>query len=225
MIEDLFPRIIPLFPLPGTILFPGTYLPLHIFEPRYREMVEDVLETKSEDARLIGMVMLKENWEDDYYRNPPIFPMGCAGRIVQAKRLDDGRYNIVLYGYARFIVKEQFHDKNYRRGWVQPIEPTPEKERRLPDSLREDLVSALNRYAKLRGWEKQIETVLGMKMDDDRLVQVLSSELGLTAVEKQFLLEADDLTRQGRRLTEFLRFMSAEYLFRKEANRPSDPIN
>jgi len=220
MTQDRLPKTIPLFPLPATVLFPKTYLPLHIFEPRYREMVEDALNNSAEWARMIGMVLLKENWEKNYYGNPPIHPIGCVGQIMQVHRLNDGRYNLVLYGQDPFLVKKQFYDKRYRRAWIEPFRPAGEPVATLPNILRGELVRLLKTYAHLRGWEKQINTLLEMQLDDERLVQLLSSELDTTPIEKQFLLESEDLEQQSRRLIDLIGFMTEEYRSRKEANRP-----
>lgn len=223
MALDSIPQMVSLFPLPSTVLFPNTYLPLHIFEPRYREMVRETLEA----SRLIGMVLLKENWEKDYYGNPPVHLTGCVGRIVQVQRLDDGRYNIVLYGLEKFTVKGEVYSKSYRQAWIEPVRRVAgtATATALPESHRAELVSCVKVYAQLRGWKNQIQTVLDMPIDDERLVQVLSSELDLTPIEKQFLLEAEDLVRQCRRLIEFIGFMTAEYRSRKETNRPMDAGN
>jgi Lon protease-like protein len=220
MAQDRLPKPIPLFPLPATVLFPKTYLPLHIFEPRYREMVEDALNDSEERARMIGMVLLKENWEKDYYGNPPIHPIGCVGQIMQVHRLNDGRYNLVLYGQDPFRVKKQFYDKSYRRAWIEPFRPAGDSVAKLPNLLRSELVRLLKSYAQLRGWENQINTLLEMQLDDERLVQLLSSELDTTPIEKQFLLESEDLEQQSRRLIDLIGFMTEEYRSRKEANRP-----
>lgn len=220
MTPDPLPKTIPLFPLPATVLFPKTYLPLHIFEPRYREMVEDALNDSPETARMIGMVLLKENWEKDYYGNPPIHPVGCVGQIMQVHRLNDGRYNLVLYGQDPFRVRKQFYDKSYRRAWIEPFRPTDDAVAPLPRFLRSELVRLLKTYAHLRGWENQINTLLEMQLDDERLVQLLSSELDTTPIEKQFLLESVDLDQQSRRLIDLIGFMTEEYRSRNEANRP-----
>ena len=90
----MLPSEIPIFPLPNVVLFPSALLPLHIFEPRYRAMVADALESE----RLIGMVMLRPGWESHYDRTPDVYPIGCAGFITHADRLPDGRYNIMLRG-------------------------------------------------------------------------------------------------------------------------------
>lgn len=222
MTQDRIPKIIPLFPLPATVLFPKTYLPLHIFEPRYREMIEDALSDSGGGSRMIGMALLKENWEKDYYGSPPIHPVGCVGRIMQVQRLNDGRYNLVLYGLDTFLVKEELSGRSYRRAWIEPIRSSGDSGSALPDPVRSELVAALQVYAQARGWENQIRTVLAMRLNDEGLVHLLSSELDLTPVEKQFLLESDGLIRQCRRLIDLLGFMTDKRRSRKEANRPSD---
>ena len=211
MTQDRIPKIIPLFPLPATVLFPKTYLPLHIFEPRYREMIEDALSDSNAGSRMIGMVLLKENWEKDYYGSPPIHPIGCAGRIMQVQRLNDGRYNLVLYGLETFLVKEPLLGRSYRRAWIEPIRSAGDPASALPDPLRSELVASLQIYAQARGWENQIRTVLAMRLDDDGLVHLLSSELDLTPIEKQFLLEAESLRQRARRLNDLIQFMLHEH--------------
>jgi uncharacterized protein len=84
--------LLPLFPLPNVVLFPNVFLPLHIFEPRYREMVADALASD----RMIGMVLLRPGWERNYEGRPPVYPIGCSGVMTHAERLRDGRYDIVL---------------------------------------------------------------------------------------------------------------------------------
>ena len=95
--------LLPLFPLPNVVLFPNVFLPLHIFEPRYREMVADALA----GDRMIGMVLLRPGWEHDYEGRPPVYPIGCSGVITHVERLADGRYNIVLRGLERFRIVEE----------------------------------------------------------------------------------------------------------------------
>src|SRR5437588_739379 len=93
--------LLPLFPLPNVVLFPNVFLPLHIFEPRYREMVGDALA----GDRMIGMVLLKPGWERDYEGQPPVYPIGSSGLITHAERLSDSRYNIVLRGVELLEMK------------------------------------------------------------------------------------------------------------------------
>src|SRR5262249_29935472 len=109
--------LLPLFPLPTVVLFPGVFLPLHIFEKRYREMVADALD----GDRMIGMVLLQPGWDRDYEGRPPVFPVGCTGVITHVERMSDGRYNIVLRGIERFRITEENHDLSYRRASVEPL--------------------------------------------------------------------------------------------------------
>ena len=96
----MLPSEIPIFPLPNVVLFPSALLPLHIFEPRYRAMVADALESE----RLIGLVMLRPGWESNYDGSPEVYPIGCAGFITHADRLPDGRFNMMLRGMEKFRI-------------------------------------------------------------------------------------------------------------------------
>src|SRR5262245_36793886 len=109
--------LLPIFPLPNVVLFPGVFLPLHIFEGRYREMVADALL----GDRIIGMTLLRPGWEADYEGQPPVYPIGCSGLITHFERLPDGRYNIVLRGLERFRVVEEDLSRTYRRAVVEPL--------------------------------------------------------------------------------------------------------
>ncbi|RME54039.1 MAG: ATP-dependent protease [Deltaproteobacteria bacterium] len=102
---------LPVFPLPNLVLFPGIIQPLHIFEARYREMVEHCLA----DAPYLALALLKPGWEADYYGSPEVFPIACAGKIVHHERMADGRYNIFLQGFQRIAIEEFVVDRPYRR--------------------------------------------------------------------------------------------------------------
>src|SRR4051794_5845167 len=125
----MLPPTIPIFPLPNVVLFPNVFLPLHIFEPRYRQMVDEALK----GDRIIGMVLLRPGWEGDYEGRPAIYPIGCAGVITHAERLADGRFNIVLRGMEKFRVREEESGRTYR---VAHVEPVPEP---APESLRAEM--------------------------------------------------------------------------------------
>ena len=109
--------LLPLFPLPTVVLFPNVFLPLHIFEPRYREMVADALA----GDRMIGMVLLRPGWEHDYEGRPAVYPIGCSGVITHVERLPDGRYNIVLRGIERFRILEEDHERALPPRLVEPL--------------------------------------------------------------------------------------------------------
>src|SRR3954468_5096702 len=99
-----FDREIALFPLPNCVLFPGVVQPLHIFEPRYREMLREALAGQS----AIGMALLMPGWEQDYYGCPAIHRRLCVGRVIAHEQLADGKYNLLLQGVMRAdVVSEQ----------------------------------------------------------------------------------------------------------------------
>ena len=91
------------FPLPNLVFFPRTEVPLHIFEPRYRQMVGDALA----GAGQLVVVLLKPGWEPNYAGCPPIHPIACLGKIVADQRLADGRYNILLRGISRVRIVQE----------------------------------------------------------------------------------------------------------------------
>jgi len=188
---------LPLFPLPNVVLFPNVFLPLHIFEPRYRDMVSDALA----GDRLIGMVLLQPGWEQEYEKQPPVYPVGCSGLITHVERLADGRFNIVLRGVERFRILEEDHERRYRRAIVEPL-----IERRLSDDDRDCL---RNQRAKLEsllspalasGETEQRTTA----MSDEDLVNALAQYLSLDPLEKQALLEQQGLRNRAESLVELI---------------------
>lgn len=106
------------FPLPNVVLFPGALLPLHIFEPRYRAMVADALDSD----RLIAIALLAEGWEQDYQGTPDIHQIATVGRVVRHRQLPDGRSNILLEGLARVRAKDELPPAPYRRAQVEVCE-------------------------------------------------------------------------------------------------------
>jgi uncharacterized protein len=108
-----------LFPLPNLVLYPHVMQPLHIFEERYREMLEDALA----GDRLITMALLEPGWETDYDSRPPIAPYGCLGKVVAHNRLEDGRYNVLLLGVERVRIVEELDPlRSFRQAKVEIIE-------------------------------------------------------------------------------------------------------
>src|SRR5690348_13006239 len=93
-----------LFPLPNLVLFPHVMQPLHIFEPRYRSLLEDALSAD----RLIAMAVLEPGWESDYEGRPPLSSMACLGRVATYRRLPDGTYNLLLLGLQRIKLVREF---------------------------------------------------------------------------------------------------------------------
>ncbi len=194
----MLPPTIPIFPLPSVVLFPNVFLPLHIFEPRYRDMVADALE----QDRIIGMVLLRPGWEHDYDGRPLVYPVGCAGLITHAERLPEGRYNIVLQGLEKFRIVDEDDSRSYRVAQVESIEES------LRDHDREEMRAARRRLESLlvpqpkgRGAE---QPRVPASMPDEDLVNALAQYLELEPVEKQALLERDGLLARCHSLIELL---------------------
>ncbi len=193
----MLPPTLPLFPLPSVVLFPNVCLPLHIFEARYREMVSDALE----GDRIIGMVLLRPGWESDYEGRPEIYQVGCAGLITHADRTVDGRYNLVLRGFEKFRIRQEDHERSYRRAQVDTIlEPMTEADRAVMRAERRRLETLLVPQPEGRG----VDPKMPPSMPDEELVNALAQYLDLEVVEKQALLERDGLVNRCRSLIDLL---------------------
>lgn len=124
--------VVPLFPLPNVVLFPRAVLPLHIFEERYKQMTADALRSDGQ----IAMALLRPGWEKNYYGQPAIDPIVCAGIILTHEQLPDGRYNFLLQGTARARVVREFHGHPYRVAELAPLQETAPMEVDLLDYRR-----------------------------------------------------------------------------------------
>ncbi len=195
------PDRLPVFPLPNVVFFPKTYLPLHIFEPRYRQMVADV----TIGGQCIAMALLKEGWETGYYGNPPIYPIVCVGRLVSVQPLADGRSNILLQGLERCDICEEHYDKPYREATIRIKAQTADAG--LEPDVRRRLVEALAQYLQTREDSTAWQGFFREEVSDEVLVNTLSTYLECTPLEKQFLLEADGLHQRARRLNDLIQFM------------------
>jgi Lon protease-like protein len=193
----MLPPTLPLFPLPNVVLFANVFLPLHIFEERYRDMVGDALS----GDRLIGMVLLRPGWEPLYEARPPVYPVGCAGLITFSEKHPDGRYNIVLRGYEKFRILDEDHSRSYRLAHVQslPEEPSAEDRMILRDERRR-LEALLVPQPLGRGVDPKVPP----SMADEDLVNALAQYLDLEPVEKQALLERDGLVARCQSLIDLL---------------------
>lgn len=190
--------LLPLFPLPNVVLFPNVFLPLHVFEPRYREMTADAIASD----RMIGMVLLRPEWERDYEGRPPVYPIGCSGVITHFERLPDGCYNIVLRGLERFRIREEDHSGRYRRATVEVLgEPgLGREERATVRRLRSKLESILATAVEHAGADPKIPAA----MNDEDLINALAQYLDLEPLERQALLEQNSLCTRAAALVELL---------------------
>jgi uncharacterized protein len=193
----MLPPTIPIFPLPNAVLFPNVFMPLHIFEPRYRAMVADALA----GDRIIGMVLLKPGFEPDYEGRPPVYPVGCAGVVTHSERLDDGRYNIVLRGIEKFRIAGEDDSTSYRLAHVEPLPETMrEADRELLRNKRLRLEALLAAAIERGGRDPKFPPAVA----DEDLINALAQYLAFEPLERQALLERDGILARCRALIELL---------------------
>ena len=193
----MLPPSIPIFPLPNTVLFPNVFLPLHIFELRFKRMMTDALL----GDRIIGMTLLRPGWESDYEGCPAVFSVGCAGLITHSEILKDGRYNIVLRGLQKFQICGEDNGQGYRIARVSGIaEPVDEVTRFAIQGSRGRLEELLTQSAK----NENAEGRLPKSVSDEDLVNALGQYLDIDAIEKQALLEREGLAKRCESLIELL---------------------
>lgn len=194
------PDTIAVFPLPGALLLPRSRLPLHIFEPRYLQMLEDALKTP---ARLIGMVQPNPRPDGE----DKLHTIGCAGRVTQFSETEDGRYMITLAGASRFrIAKELDCFSPYRKcevSWAG-FDRDLGKHEGDPGFDRAAFLALLRRMFERRNMSTDWETL--KQADDELLINSLSMMLDFDPEDKQALLEAPSLSTRRETLVTLIEF-------------------
>lgn len=182
------------FPLGGALLFPRMHLPLHIFEPRYRAMITDSL---ARDRR-IGMVQPR-----DANDPPALFTTGCVGRIAEVQALDDGRFDIVLEGLARFTILRELDVTTPFRQIEAELEPSAPSET-LALAERASLEIESRRFAEVQGYAVDWEAV--SRLDDESLVNGIAQIAPFDIASKQALLEANCLGERAELIVQLMQF-------------------
>jgi Lon protease-like protein len=186
------PDVIPIFPLPKVVLLPGEVLPLHIFEPRYVEMVRDSIASH----HVIGMVEVMPGFENDLPGSPPVREVGCVGFIASHEELPDGRYLLWLFGLERFRIEAELDaHTQYRQARVR-YEPTQESPKRLAEirPLRQELRSLLPRLVDLDGAAREQFARHMDDSSDSQLIALTCQVLEIPSDRKQAVLEAGSLS-------------------------------
>ena len=201
------PEVLSIFPLTGVLLLPGTRLPLHIFEPRYRNLVHDALDAEGVFGMIQPFIPQNDNLPQPGAERtvPELYGVGCAGHIERWEQSPDGRYMVQLRGISRFRVQEELSlERGYRR--VRPdyacFDDLEETDPAAVDRPR--LTQALNRYAETRGLTidlKQLDPI-----PDTDLVNFLGVAMPFHPSEKQALLEAESVGERERILVSLLEF-------------------
>ncbi len=192
-----------IFPLGQALLLPRSYLPLHIFEPRYRALVSDAL---ARDRR-IAMIQPLPGQDGE---QPALFEVGCVGRIDQVEALPDGRFNVLLEGLTRFrLLRELDVSTPFRQieADVERYEDDLTEELVLPSAVRASIEQEAQRFARVQGYQIDWDEV--GRLDDQSLVNGLAQAIPFDIAAKQALLEAETLEQRADLLTDLLRFSAA----------------
>ncbi len=190
---------LPIFPLPNVVFFPQTVLPLHIFEPRYKQLVADALEGN----RAIGMALLQPGWESRQDERPKVFNTGGMGLMTQYKQLEEGRYNIFLSGRHRYRILEFIRETPYRIARVrllQEVMPSNQEKNEISTELVRGF-RELNEANTQPGLEPDVIE----KLDFPTLVNSFCSSLGLSVYDQQQLLEMNSLKVRATTISGILR--------------------
>ena len=171
------------------------HLPLHIFEPRYRAMVSDAM---ARDRR-IGMIQPRGDGE-----HPPLFDLGCVGRIAEVEALDDGRYNIVLEGLALFRIARELDVTTPFRQVEAELLPLRDEPETLSLGHRAALETESRRFADAQGYAVDWDSVA--RLDDEALVNGIAQIAPFDAAAKQALLEAPDLAARAELTVQLMQF-------------------
>lgn len=187
---------ISIFPLAGALLFPGMQLPLHIFEPRYRALVRDAV---ARDRR-IGMIQPRDDAP-----SPALFDMGCVGRIGEIEALEDGRFNIVLTGVARFrVLRELDVSTPFRQVEAAMEQGDFGADVALAPIERASLERESRRFAEAQGYLVDWSAVT--RLDDASLVNGIAQVAPFDRASKQALLEAPTLKERAERAIQLMQF-------------------
>ncbi len=189
---------VPIFPLAGALLFPRSQLPLHIFEPRYREMVRDAIDGS-------GRIAMVQPLRDDDDNQAPLHRAGCVGELVGVEELDDGRFNIVLLGTNRFhIVGEVESDAAYRCAEVDLAAFDDSDPDALPLAQRAEVEREARRLGDALGLA--VDWAAVSRLDDEMLVNAIAQVAPFDIGAKQALLEAQSLDGRADLLVQLMQF-------------------
>ncbi len=212
---------IPIFPLPNVVFFPKTFLPLHIFEPRYRKMAKD---SKSND-NLIGIALLKEGWEKQYHGNPDVHEIACVGKIQTVEKLEDGRYNILLYGLSRVKIMKFIQGKPYRMAQVKYLKDIAFDHDDFNENYEaETFLNLVQSYLREMGVEnlEKVDKLHNHSLES--IINQVTSALDFPTQQKQELLQIDTLEHRYDRLKKLLQEQSKILKISKNVKYiPEDP--
>jgi Lon protease-like protein len=208
-----------LFPLPNVVLFPRVIQPLHIFEPRYKQMVEDALE----DNRLIALCLLQPTASLGGGFPSPIYPDICIGQILQEERLPDGRFNLLLQGVSRAkIISEVNNGKLYRTAKVEILHDVPNSSEVNEDRMRTRLVKRVTKwFTQQPSAKEQLDRLVNSDLSLGNLCDVFSFALPLSVDMKILLLQLVNVEDRASLLLEVIEQMTPEVTQQPSSSAPS----
>jgi Lon protease-like protein len=211
--------VIAIFPLPNIVFFPNTILPLHIFEPRYCEMIRDTIENK----QLIGMFLLQEGWQEDYYGNPPIHPIGCAGEMIHLEALPEGKYDIVLRGVYRVRPIEMVQEFPYRRSRIEVLSDDVDEETDRVKKMKKKLFGTFQKLAEFTSQGSQMNNIENAGFTE--IVNQIATDLPMELETRYQLLQLDDVYLRSEMVYQLLqkRVSALDWTSRFSHLRPDDP--
>jgi ATP-dependent Lon protease len=192
-----------LFPLPNLVLFPHVMQPLHVFEPRYRDLVEEALA----GDRLLALALLSPGWEKDYDGRPPIYPTACLGSIAKHAQLEDGRYNLLIVGVRRIRVNRELAPmRSFRIAEAEILEDSfPEQDAAARPALQRRLIERFKRLLpQVPEAREQLEQLLREEVPLSILTDIMSYTLDLDVAVKMQLLAEHRVDNRARMLTDLL---------------------
>jgi len=202
-LAEKFSGVARLFPLPNLVVFPHVMQPLHIFETRYRALLEEALDADG----LIAMAILAPGWEDDYEGRPALRPTACLCKVATHHRTDDGNYNVLLLGVKRIeIIHELPPDKLFREAEVRLCHDDYPEDLAAARTAQQKKLLELFKYSlpKLAETTEQLDQLLGKHVPLGMLTDIIAYTLDLGIEHKEQLLAETNVDRRVALLFEYL---------------------
>ena len=200
MIKKNFPNIIPIFPLPNAIFFPGTVLPLNIFEDRYLQLVNDCMRKN----RMFGMVQPKSKTGI----SPEVYNIGCLGKIISFNETNDKRFIISLSGLIRFRIKNELKEeklyRNFEVDYSEFVTDLEEKKNEMINYNKQDLINKIKIFFKKINYPIDYNELV--KLNLDQMVSTVSMISPFSVEEKQKLIETVKTEEKIKTLNEIISF-------------------
>ena len=215
-----FSGIVRIFPLPNLVLFPHVAQPLHIFEPRYCEMLEDAMA----DDQLIAMALLEPGWQNDYEGRPAIAPVACLGQVISHAQVEGAKHNIILRGVCRVEIERELPPvRSFRQAKVNLIEDQFTEDDATRNDLRRRLVEAFRRYVTTASMlHAEFDEILEKQVPLDVITDVVAYSLQTDPAFKQQILNETNVEQRATTLIDVLEMTTTHFERQKDSTFPPD---